>query len=54
MPVAVSVRVAVKFAWGVGVTMSVYQIRAEKQGVIVHNLRGSARSDNPAPLENMA
>lgn len=47
------VRVAMKLAWGMHVAMSMYQIRAKEQGVVIQNLRRSSCSDNAAALEDM-
>ena len=38
VPVTVAMRMGMKFAGGVGVTMGVYEARAEKQRVVVHDL----------------
>src|SRR5713101_8890049 len=43
-----------KLARSMRVTMSVYQIRAEKQRVVVQYLRRRACGDNAAALEDMA
>ena len=53
VPMAVPVRMGMKLAGGVGVTVGVDQIRAPEQGVVVQYLRRRAGGDNLAALEDM-